>query len=153
MKCARSLDFARDDRVEDEITRSLDFARDDRVEDEITRSLDFARDDRVEDEITRSLDYARDDSSLRMLQQNWAGLTGLQRAIPFVTPILFVFVGIKRAIDCVAAARTISGGGIGAEEVPGLLISSVFGFGAMRGEEDLVLPSPNHKIGRSGDAA
>src|SRR5579864_38849 len=38
-----------------------------------------------------------------------------------------------------ATARTFSGGGIGAEEVPGLLEFGVFGFGAMRGEKDLGL--------------
>ena len=49
------------------------------------------------------------------------------------------------------AFRAIGGIWIGAEEVPGLLVSSVFGFGTMRGEEDLVLPSQNAKTGPSGD--
>jgi len=88
-------------------------------------------------------------------RQNRAAFAGLQWAILFVMRIVLriLFIEIKRAIDRTAAARTIGSSGIGAEEVPSLLKLRVFGFGAMRGEEDLVLPSENAKTGGSGDSA
>ena len=48
------------------------------------------------------------------------------------------------ATDPTATAfRTNSGGGIGTKQVPGFLKSGVFGFGAVRGEQDFGLPSEN----------
>ena len=61
--------------------------------------------------------------------QDWAGLAGLERA-------------------------GVAGRRIGTEEVPGFLKSGVFGFGAVRGEEDFGLPSENARAGGAvGDGA
>jgi hypothetical protein len=80
---------------------------------------------------------APDDSLLRSLRQDRAGFAGLQGAILFVMPILFVRVGFTT--HHTTASWAIGGIRIVAEELPGLLKSGVFGFGAVRGEEHFSL--------------